>query len=106
MLLFLMMMIDLFMFDVCLGVLIFYLLIIVFVIWQDGYTPLYWAAGGGHLSALQLLLLAHADVYQANRVSESKVSNLHHSLVELLFILWFYHGDGDDDCKCDCKLVS
>ena len=54
------------------------------------------AAKGGHLSVVQLLLLAHANVNQADDVSESK---LYHSLlVEVLFILLFYHDDGDDDC--------
>ena len=78
----------------------FYLLLIVFVIWQDGSTPLYRAAEEGHLSVVQLLLSAHADVNQASRVSESKVSKLFHSLVEILFILLFNPGDGVDDDDC------
>ena len=78
----------------------FYLLLIVFVIWQYGDTPLLCAANEGHLSVVQLLLSAHADVNQADKVSESKVSKLYHSLAEVLFILLFNHGDGVDDDDC------
>ena len=68
--------------------------------WQYECTPLFWAADGGHLSVVQLLLSAHADINQADRVSESKVSKLYHSVPEVLCILLFNHGDGvnDDDC--------
>ena len=49
---------------------------------------------------VQFLLLAHADVNQADEVSESKVSKLYHSLVEVLFILLFNRDDGVDDDDC------
>ena len=68
------MMIDTCIFFVCVGVFMFFLLLIVFVIWQHGDTPLSRAAYKGHLSMVQLLLSAHAEVNQADRVSESKVS--------------------------------
>ena len=52
-----------------------------------------------------MLLSAHADVNQADRVSESKVPKLYHSLAEVLCILLFYHDDGDCDGDDDCKYV-
>ena len=74
-----------------------YLLLIVFVIWQCGFTSLSYAAYYGDLSVVQLLLSAHADVNQADSVSALKVSKLYYSLVQVLFILWFNHGDDDND---------
>ena len=67
-------------------------------------APLLCAGNGGHLSVVQFLLSAHADVKQASYVSESKVSKLYHSLVAILFILFFNHGHGnsDDDFKFVC----
>ena len=55
------------MFGVCV---FFYLLFIVFVLWQWGHTPLLEAAVRGHLSVVQLLLSVHADINQADEVSE------------------------------------
>ena len=91
------MMVDTCIFFVCLGVLMFYLFKFFFVILKKRYTPLYWAAGGGRLSVVQLLLSAHANVNQATKVSKLKLSKLYYSLVEVLFILWFIDGDNDDD---------
>ena len=59
-----------------------------------------WAANGGHSSVMQLLLSAHANINQADKVSESKVSKLYHTFAEVLFILLFNHGDGVDDDDC------
>ena len=73
-------MLDKCLFDLYVDVFIFYLLLIVFVFWQNGDTPLYCAAYRGHLSVVQLLLSAHAVVNQADKVSESKVSKLYYSL--------------------------
>ena len=58
------------------------------------------AAGRGHLSMVQLLLSAHADVNLASEVSELKVSKLYYSSVKVLIILFFNYddSDGDDDC--------
>ena len=67
---------------------------------QNGATPLWYAAGEGHLSLVQLLLSAHADVNPIDWVSESKELKLYHSLEEVLFILLFNHDDGDGDNYC------
>ena len=56
---------------------------------QFGYTPLHWAVSSGHIEAVRLLLLSHANMEIKNNVSTA-ISSLRAIMLHYLIIM--VHG--------------